>query len=510
VIPVTAVPTFLEDATTVRLRVTFIDGRFEETSAEGFPMLRERLSAFVTEGSNPRNILGVARVEVFLPSELLSRGVVLIDTPGVGSTHYHNTAAANDVLAESDAALFVVSPDPPITEVEVQFLARVRQTVARLIVVLTKIDTLEPHELSAVTAFLRGVLAEQAGLDTATPIFCLSGRHGLRARLAGNVAALEVSGLAQLEAHLTQFLVQEKRATLRAAVARKASALVDDLRMETGILLRALCLPLTDLEQKMAAFDEAVSRFEAERHLAADSLAGDRVRAFEHLEADAERLRVQGRAALVSELDRALARGAHAQQARAAVTSTIVQFFDAALAETIAVVDKRLAVTLQAHLRRADQLIAVVRRTAADLLEMPLPASESSQVLEVRHDPFWVTRARPEVLGAIPISLLDRFLPQAMRRVRLRQRLVEEIDAVVLRNVENLRWATRQNVEATFRRFRADLDERLALSLAATRGAMASARDRRRQQSASVEAEIERTRVTLSSLDEIQASLARI
>jgi GTP-binding protein EngB required for normal cell division len=510
VIPVTAVPTFLQGAPTFRLRVTFTDGRFEEAGVDNCLILRERLSAFVTEGGNPRNMLGVSRVEVFLPAELLSRGVVLIDTPGVGSTHYHNTAAANDVLAECDAALFVVSPDPPITEVEVQFLARVRQTVARLIVVLNKIDTLEPNELTEATAFLRGVLAEQAGLDTTTPIFCLSGRHALRARLAEDAAALQVSGLAHLEAHLTQLLVQEKQATLRAAVARKASALVGNLRMETGILLKALRMPLADLEQRMAAFDEAVSRFEAERRLAADSLAGDRVRAFEELEGDAEQLRMRAHAELVSVLDRALAHGAHAEHARAAVTSTIVRFFDAALAETIAVVGKRLAVTLQAHQRRTDQLIFVVRRTAADLLEIPFSEAESSQALELRHDPFWITRARPEVLGAIPSSLLDRLLPAATRQVRLRRRLVEEIDAVVLRNVENLRWATRQNIEATFRRFRADLDERLALSLVATRGAMAAARDRRRQQSASVEAEIERTRVTLSSLDEIQTSLARI
>jgi predicted GTPase len=113
--------------------VTFIDGRIEESETDTPSAFRERLTAFVTEEANPRNMLGVARVEVRLPSELLASGVVLIDTPGVGSTFQHNTAAANAVLEECDAALFVVSPDPPITEVEVQFLASVRQTVARII-----------------------------------------------------------------------------------------------------------------------------------------------------------------------------------------------------------------------------------------------------------------------------------------------------------------------------------------------------------------------------------------
>jgi hypothetical protein len=84
-IPVTAMPTFFQAAPTPHLRVTFAGGRVEESDADG-PALRARLAALVTEGANPRNMLGIARVAAFLPSELLAGGVVLIDTPGVGST----------------------------------------------------------------------------------------------------------------------------------------------------------------------------------------------------------------------------------------------------------------------------------------------------------------------------------------------------------------------------------------------------------------------------------------
>jgi hypothetical protein len=105
-------------------------------------------------------------------------------------------------------------------------------------------------------------------------------------------------------------------------------------------------------------------------------------------------------------------------------------------------------------------------------------------------------------------SVLDQFLPEATRQIRLRQRLLKEMDAVLLRNVENLRWATRQNLEDTFRRFGADLNERLALSLVATRGAMVAARDRRTQQSACVKAEIETMGVTLSRLNTMQTALS--
>jgi len=57
------------------------------------------------------------------------RGVVLIDTPGIGSTFRHNTQATLNFLPQCDAALFLVSADPPLTEVEVEFLKEVRTKV---------------------------------------------------------------------------------------------------------------------------------------------------------------------------------------------------------------------------------------------------------------------------------------------------------------------------------------------------------------------------------------------
>jgi hypothetical protein len=510
VIPVTAIPTFLHFATAYRLCATFNTGRIDESDLDNLTALRDRLAGLVTEAANPHNRLGVARVDAFVPSELLARGVVLIDTPGVGSTFQHNTAAADAVLPECDAALFVVSPDPPISEVEVQFLARVRKMVARFIFVLNKVDTVEPEDRVTAATFLRRVLGEQGYLEPMAPIFSVSSRSGLRARLAGDTDAFAKSGLYELEAYLTQFVTHEKEATLHTAVARKASALVAELQLETEFHLKALRLPVADLETRMATFDEAAAGFEVERRTAADLLAGDRVRLLDELEADAERLREQARAVLHAELDKALARYAEAEQVRAALAGTIIRFFETEQAKTTERVGERLATTLHTHQSRVDELIEFVQRTAADLLEVPFQGHAVSEALETRHDPFWVTRPRPEVLDAIPSSALDQFLPKGLRKVRVRRRLTDEIEGVLLRNVENLRWATRQNIEDTFRRFRVELDERLALSLIATRGVMVAARDTRGQQSASIEPEIESARVTLSRSGEIQAALACI
>jgi len=67
------------------------------------------IAAFVTERGNPNNALGVDRAIVYCPSDLLRDGVFLVDTPGVGSVHRHNTEAALAFVPEADAAIFLTT-----------------------------------------------------------------------------------------------------------------------------------------------------------------------------------------------------------------------------------------------------------------------------------------------------------------------------------------------------------------------------------------------------------------
>jgi GTP-binding protein EngB required for normal cell division len=509
IVPVTAISTFLEPAAALKIRVTYVSGKVEKFEPKTTEALREKLTAFVTEEANPRNVLNVARVDVFLPAQILERGVVLIDTPGVGSTLRHQTAAADAILPECDAALLVVSADPPITEIEIDYLARIRQTVARLIIVLNKIDMIEPHERKKAATFLRDALVDHAALDPFTPIFSLSARDALRAKEFGDAEAFAASGFEELEKHLVQFLASDKRETLSVAVARKAAALIAQLELETEIALKSLRLPLEDLERRMAAFDEAAKRFDVERQNANDFLAGDRLRALQELEGEAERLRSEASGILERELDQALAVGKNSEDARKQLTNTVVTFFDDALRDAVHNVGARIGEVLRVHQRRADEFITSVRQTAANLLEIPFRAPESSDAFEAKREPFWVTAARTSGLNPIPPGAFDRFLPAPMRRRRIRKRLLDEIDAVVIRNVENLRWATRQNLEDAFRRFGTELDERLAMSLAATRGAMQKALEQRKQHTEQIDSEIEVKQTALSGLAEIAKTLAR-
>ena len=92
----------------------------------------------------------------------------------------------------------------------------------------------------------------------------------------------------------------------------------------------------------MATFDEAAKRFEVERQNANDFLAGDRLRALQKLDAEAEQLRAEARAILERGLDQALAAGKNSDDARKLLTATVVTFFDDALRKVIRKVGARI------------------------------------------------------------------------------------------------------------------------------------------------------------------------
>jgi ribosome biogenesis GTPase A len=63
---------------------------------------------FVTEQGNPRNAKNVLRIDMAAPVEPLASGMVLVDTPGIGSLNPAHTAATRAYLKYADVILFVV------------------------------------------------------------------------------------------------------------------------------------------------------------------------------------------------------------------------------------------------------------------------------------------------------------------------------------------------------------------------------------------------------------------
>jgi GTP-binding protein EngB required for normal cell division len=512
VIPLTAIGTFIAWRPEPLVRIHFKDKRAaEECLVSDVAGIRDFLFRFVAEEANPENRLDVTRVELFYPAAILRNGTVLIDSPGVGSTLQHNTNAALRVLPESDAALFVLSVDPPITEVEIEYLRRVRSKTARVFFILNKVDYVPPDERHKAVEFLQKVLSERSLLDSAERIFCVSARDGLAAKNAGDSAKLQESGIADLETHLLRRLAAEKTQWLETAIRTRATGILSEARAELALRAQTLTMPVDELGKRAHAFEEALRSIAEQRRITRDLLAGDHRRLRDALECRIDDLRRDALSKLTriieTELSAATATGWQ-EAAQRAFSEMMERVFENGRDLLTSAFSRETNDALSSFQERIENLVNSVRRTAAQIFEVSFPEATEHEEFQLGEDPYWITQSIGSTLIPDPGRLLDGFLPSTLRRARLRRRILQEADQLIVRNAENLRWAILRGLDDTFRKAAAQFEQRLDQAIAATQGVIEDAVARRRDRSLAVGPDVDRLNSAIALLDGLRQEMA--
>ena len=119
---------------------------------------------------------------------------------------YAHSAEAEEALATMDAAVFVLTADPPLSASERDLLVRVTEASVRTFLVLNKADRLNAAELQDVTEFVTEATSEVLG--SVPEVFACSARQALEARLGGG-DDLD-SGMSRFEAAFDHYLRTER------------------------------------------------------------------------------------------------------------------------------------------------------------------------------------------------------------------------------------------------------------------------------------------------------------
>jgi hypothetical protein len=513
VIPLTSIPTFISWGPVPRILVTYSGTEPTDELDIGEPeLLREALFKYVAEEANPMNALGVKRVDLFFPSPLLQKGVILIDTPGIGSTHQHNTDAALSVLPECDAAIFVTSADPPMTEAELAYLERARTKAARMYFVLNKADYLGKQDLDIAVGFLEELLRKATG-EAQPAVYCVSALSGLRAKQSHDPAALEASGIAAFEGILVGSLEREKLSLLRSAIQQRAMEEIAEVEADILFKIRTLEMPIEELHTLGMQLNEALGQIMEDGKSIHDLLEGDRRRITASLEDHAEQLRERSRRHLDDVVGEALKRSDQEDPEIATqhdLSIAVPAFFDDAFQASLEKFGGMIEDTLARRARRVDDIVNEVRKKAADLFDVPFVPSPGSEQLTLRQEPYWVARPGNETLISLPASLVTRVLPKTLRVRHIRKQLGAALTPLAQRNVENLRWAIRQGIDETFRRFGVLVRERTASAQDATQGAVEAASTRRAAQAEGIAAELSGLHQAHEDLVEVRSAIARV
>lgn len=243
-IPLTSVVTLVRFGEAPAAFVEFLDGGRRQVPVES-------IADYVAEEFNPNNVKKVSRVIVHAPSELLSRGLVLVDTPGIGSVYRHNTEVAERYLPEADAVIMVLSADPPIGAAEAEFLRSARRWARRLLVVLNKVDHLDAVELPRAWDFTERSV-RSALEDSGIKVHALSAKRGLEGRLAGDHEKEGASGLVAFERALLESVARQRRAILIDATSVRAKHILDTAIFETNAAISAASAHPQTLKQTIA------------------------------------------------------------------------------------------------------------------------------------------------------------------------------------------------------------------------------------------------------------------
>jgi GTPase SAR1 family protein len=179
----------------------------------------EHIASFVSEAGNPLNVRKLRSVTAAISRQLLSGGLVLVDTPGVGGLGSLHNAVTVSSLPRAHAVLFLSDASQELTAAELRFLQTVQELCPTVFCVLTKTD-LYPQwrrilELNVGHLERRGVRIEQLAVS--------SELRTIAARAADQELNVE-SGFPQLVQRLQNVVGDAERSSVYSVGAHVSSA----------------------------------------------------------------------------------------------------------------------------------------------------------------------------------------------------------------------------------------------------------------------------------------------
>ena len=254
----TSVPTVVRygDTASAAILVPTADGD-DNTDVERQPVPIADLPSYVSERGNPGNSKKLVAGEVYLPRKLLSGGLTVIDTPGVGGLNSSHTLTTLTALPTADAMVLVSDASQEYTEPELRFLRQAMRLTPSVVGVLSKTD-LYP-DWRRVEEIDRGHLA---GVAKDIPLFSVSSDLRLEAARLEDTELNAESGFPGLITYIRNEIVGKAQRLQRRSVSQDLLSVAENLRLSLESELEAFENPgktpqmIAGLEAARAEADE--------------------------------------------------------------------------------------------------------------------------------------------------------------------------------------------------------------------------------------------------------------
>lgn len=461
VVPLTSIVTIMTYGDALRIKGYFNDGGVTEIKPESLP-------EYITEKGNPKNIKDVSEVIITYPSPYLKDGVRLIDTPGVGSIYQHNTDVAYQYLPKSDAAMFLLSVDQPMSKAELDFLRDVKEYSNKIFFLLNKVDYLNEKDLQESIDFSKGVLKEAMG--TEVKIFPVSARQALEGKIAGSAEMIQKSRLPEFSEALNRFIMEEKGKVLLISVINNLLRILSQSRFELELELKSLSEPLDELKMKVGVFEAKKQEVMLQKQDFDILLEGETKSLLKNiLDEDLEKFKKEIVSQIMANLENYYKenRGLSLKELHKALEQQVITDVKQSFNGWRMLEDERLAKAFESICKRfilkINDTVDALLKFSSELFQIPFDAIKAEALWTVRSGFYYKFKDEPVGLEMLASSLtlaLPKFIGERIIMKKMKEYLLQVIDVQSGRvrydfaermdkSRLEFRWEMLQKIEAT-------------------------------------------------------------
>ncbi len=478
VLPLTSVVTLIKYGPEVKIEVNFLNGETKTITSEQLP-------GYVTESGNPANEKKVKDVRLEHPSAYLKDGIILIDTPGVGSIYQNNTDETYSYLPKVDAAIFILSADQPLSQSEVGFLKDITRYSVRTFFILNKIDYLSEKDMQKSIEFTKKILNEKIGF-TDVNIYPLSARMALEGKIEQDENKLTASNFPLFTATLEKFFLAEKGLAVIRAACNKGKNAAFELRLGLELEMKALAIPIDELKDKVALFDEMAERLQQEHNDNSYIFKGEMNKVYHALEREITRFQEGYNDVLTREIEQIYQKeGLSGRKLMNYLENYIEDKIKTAFKEWQPEVEKKVRGAFDKVVSRftagTNHAVGELLRQSAEIFDLKVEGFTEAELLTDETSLYYIfgeeqTLFLPDSIRLYSL-LLPKFISGPMIMAEMRRKIERELD----RNCGRLRTDYNERIIKSSDAFKKLLEDKFNTAIAGTRLVLTRTVEKREQ-----------------------------
>ena len=216
----------------------------------------EELPSYTSAKDSDSRCNLVKSVELYTDMEFVRDGVEIVDTPGLDDPIIHREAITKEYIYSCDLLCHLMSVSQSATQKDIEFITDtlLHHSVAELLIVITRIDSVDEHELAEVIAYTKSSIIERLKstnqsvasrsiierihfIPIAGKMALLHRTHRAKEALSAGYD-LQRSGILELESYLGEVLFGDG--------SRKARLIIDSTHIEILHVIEAQLLSYSD------------------------------------------------------------------------------------------------------------------------------------------------------------------------------------------------------------------------------------------------------------------------